>query len=637
MGRLPRPCEALLLLLGLAQHSGGESSANAVSLPFDAIDANSDGVISRLEFEQYFNEEYFNEELAARLPRRAQAECEAPEQLLPITMSMPVIVLLVSFSGLFSGLTLGLMGLDLNGLEIVAKGGDEKLAKCAKKIIPVRAKGNQLLCTLLLGNVAVNSALAILTAEIASGALGFVVSTALIVIFGEILPQAACSRYALQVGARTVCIVKVLICLFYILTKPMSLMLDYMLGQEVGTTYSPTMLTEMLKQQVKLGAFDTETGQIAQQVAEGAMSFRDKEVHEVMTPLIDAYMLPAETRLGYDMIREIFETGYSRIPVYGRDKNDYRGLLVAKDLMLADPEDEMKLGDFIMIFNRKVESFFKTDHLVKVLNCFKKGGTHMGLVREAHIEDAIDPRFEICGVLTLEDVMEEILQEEIVDETDAALDGGKNPTYNLAVFNPHWKSMLERLSSEEVAAIAAHLSRVAFCPDTDLGLSLRAIEWLVSISEVRNIRGTKRGERLAILPVLEPREPDWIYHFGRETDKCTLVLQGRLGLRVGHEAFRSEAGAFSVMAKGALHGPSYAPDFGAFVLTDVRLLVITRARFEEARRLDKNKGELEGRIICLEQEALGQVTVKDAMHKKKCLLDEENLAGMSTEMKIQAL
>merc|ERR1719190_156623 len=101
-----------------------------------------------------------------------------------------------------------------------------------------------------------------------------------------------------------------------------------------------------------------------------------------MTPLEDAYMLSFETVLGYDKVREIFETGYSRVPVYGKDKNDYRGLLYTKDLMLADPEDEMKLGDFISIFGRKVETFFQDDKLVKVLNAFKKGGTHMGLVRE---------------------------------------------------------------------------------------------------------------------------------------------------------------------------------------------------------------------------------------------------------------
>ena len=82
-----------------------------------------------------------------------------------------IIVLLVALSGLFSGLTLGLMGLDKVGLEIIMGASRERLAggeeaaeaakrdaAYAKKIYPVRQSGNLLLCTLLIGNVMVNAA-----------------------------------------------------------------------------------------------------------------------------------------------------------------------------------------------------------------------------------------------------------------------------------------------------------------------------------------------------------------------------------------------------------------------------------------------------------------------------------------------
>ena len=65
---------------------------------------------------------------------------------------------LLVLSGLFSGLTLGLMSLDMVSLEILAEGGEEQEREFAKKILPVRAKGNLLLCTLLLGNTMVNGA-----------------------------------------------------------------------------------------------------------------------------------------------------------------------------------------------------------------------------------------------------------------------------------------------------------------------------------------------------------------------------------------------------------------------------------------------------------------------------------------------
>lgn len=545
-------------------------------------------------------------------------DCEEKHHkaMLPMVYSVPITVVLVMLSGLFSGLTLGLMGLDVIGLQIVMKGDHKELARCAEQIAPVRMTGNQLLCTLLLGNTAVNSALSILMADIASGFSGFIISTGLIVLFGEILPQAACSRYALQVGAFTVPLVRILLATFYIVTKPMSVVLDWMLGREVGTVFSRTELMEMLKLQIQFGAVDEVEGAIAKQVAEGALSFRDKRASEVMTPLEDAYMLSTETRLGYDTIREIFETGFSRIPVYGRDKNDYRGLLYTKDLMLVDPEDEMKLGDFIPIFHRKVESFFQTTKLVEVLNAFKKGGTHMGLVRDVNTEVDTDPRFEVCGVLTLEDVVEEILQEEIVDETDVYVDvdnhvkvpdGRERCTFNLGVFNPIWRNRGEMLSREEVGAIATHLLRVAFFEGSGLELGFAAVEWLVRSAPVRN------QSRVALAGVEVPDPLDMLYKAGEVSDFCTLVLQGRVAVRAGRESFRAEAGSFAVLAADALRpGSRYVPDFSAFMLTSTtRYLTISRAKFMEARELNRDPAALSHSLSTIAAEIAGETMRKD--------------------------
>eukprot|EP00957_Ditylum_brightwellii_P052804 4003415-Ditylum_brightwellii.AAC.1 len=74
--------------------------------------------------------------------------------LIPVPVQFIIIIILVLFSGLFSGLTLGLMGLDKTGLEIVMEGDDPIAARSARRIYPVRSNGNLLLCTLLLGNVA---------------------------------------------------------------------------------------------------------------------------------------------------------------------------------------------------------------------------------------------------------------------------------------------------------------------------------------------------------------------------------------------------------------------------------------------------------------------------------------------------
>lgn len=140
----------------------------------------------------------------------------SPFSGLPQWLSIILIVILISMSALFSGLTLGLMGLDRTGLEIVMESDDAINAKYAKRIYPLRKNGNLLLCTLLLGNTSVNALLSILMAvrvyrmsfvqrwligfsmfaklsfvllipqEFTGGTVGFVASTLLILIFGEI-------------------------------------------------------------------------------------------------------------------------------------------------------------------------------------------------------------------------------------------------------------------------------------------------------------------------------------------------------------------------------------------------------------------------------------------------------------------
>ena len=109
------------------------------------------------------------------------------------TINYIFMVILAMLSGTFSGLNLGLLGLDVKNLELLTKGPfntveEETDARYALAILPLRRRGNLLLCTILLGNVTVNSALSILISDLTSGLMGLVVSTAIIVIFGEIVP-----------------------------------------------------------------------------------------------------------------------------------------------------------------------------------------------------------------------------------------------------------------------------------------------------------------------------------------------------------------------------------------------------------------------------------------------------------------
>src|SRR3989338_4425765 len=115
-----------------------------------------------------------------------------------IILKYIAIVFLLFLSALFSGLSLGLMSLDPFSLRRKAKLGN----LAAKKIYPLRKRGNQLLCTLLIGNIAVNSTIAVLLSSLTTGVIAGFMATGLIVIFGEIVPQAIFARHALQFGAK---------------------------------------------------------------------------------------------------------------------------------------------------------------------------------------------------------------------------------------------------------------------------------------------------------------------------------------------------------------------------------------------------------------------------------------------------
>lgn len=142
----------------------------------------------------------------------------AKTPLVPIWASVLIIVLLLSFSGLFSGLNLGLMSLDKNDLQVIARCGTEIEKRYARIIEPVRKRGNYLLCSILLGNVFVNNTLTLFMEDLTSGIVSAIASTLAIVIFGEIVPQAACSRHGLAVGAKTITFTYV----FMFLTFPLS-------------------------------------------------------------------------------------------------------------------------------------------------------------------------------------------------------------------------------------------------------------------------------------------------------------------------------------------------------------------------------------------------------------------------------
>jgi hypothetical protein len=235
-----------------------------------------------------------------------------PFAFLPVAAQYVLMIFLICMSAMFAGLTLGVMGLDKTGLEIVMHSDDATSAEYARKIYPLRATGNLLLCTLLLGNTSANALFSILIADKTGGIIGFITSTFLILIFAEIVPQSICTRYALYIGSRAVPLVRVIMVIMYPIAKPIAFCLDCALGEEIATTYSGSELLKFLQIHVEQNIIDRDTAN----TMGGALKYKDVAVREVMTPLANVFMLKADEVLNFETIAKIFKTGYSRIPVF---------------------------------------------------------------------------------------------------------------------------------------------------------------------------------------------------------------------------------------------------------------------------------------------------------------------------------
>ena len=312
-------------------------------------------------------------------------------------------ITLLILSGLFSGLTLGLMSLDPFELKRKIRLGD----KNAERIYPLRKNGNLLLCNLLLGNVAVNSALAVFLGSLTSGLVASILATTLIVIFGEIIPQSIFSKHALAFGARTAFLVDILTVLLYPVTKPLSMLLDSWLGGELPTRYSKRELHMILREQKEL---KSDIDHLEFKILEGGLLFSDRTVTDVMTPRKKVFYIKEDDTLTKKKLEEIHKSGHSRVPVYKETKDTIVGLLYTKDLSTITPSKKILVKD---VMKHRVHHIQEDDTLDKVLLAFKKKRTHLFLVYD---------QFKLCtGIVTLEDVLEEIVGE-IVDEHDLVVD-----------------------------------------------------------------------------------------------------------------------------------------------------------------------------------------------------------------------
>ncbi|XP_078375515.1 uncharacterized protein LOC144658892 isoform X2 [Oculina patagonica] len=328
-----------------------------------------------------------------------------------------VYVGLVLFAGLMSGLTMGLLSLDILSLKVLQRGGKPEEKKHASKILPLVEKHHLLLVTLLLANAAAVESMPIFMDRISSPVIAICVSVTAVLFFGEVVPQALCTRYGLAIGSTLAPFVKVLMVLLFVIAWPISKLLDCLLGHEHSTFFRRAELQELVDlHRETTDANEDPLREDEVMIIQGALEMRNKTVQDKYTPLDSVFMLEANGKLDRDTMREISRKGHSRVPVYEGEKGNIVGLLFVKSLIMLDPERNTPIKDIY-----KAGSFLKsstTEPLFELLDKFQTGKSHLCVVYKTQIDEGNQVRSRVVGIITLEDVLELLIQEEIWDEAD---------------------------------------------------------------------------------------------------------------------------------------------------------------------------------------------------------------------------
>ncbi len=334
------------------------------------------------------------------------------ENLFPIWIKVIIYIILVCFNSIFNGLNLGLMALSVEELCLLVKTSEsEKERKYAKNILPLRRKRNYLLCSILLSVTLTGSVSTLILDSMVEGFFAGIISTITLVIFGEILPQSICSKYSLPIGSYTRKFTYFFIYITSIVSYPLSKIVDYLLGDEIPTKYSRDSIKELIKKSKGLEEKQCK-------IINGVLDLKGNTVANRMINLDNVFMLQEETNLTFETMVQIYNSGYSRIPVYSRSREDLIGWFHIKDLTLIDPDDEIKVSTLLSYFKHHISYCYINDSLFDMLMEFRNGSTHMAFVLEMIQNTNQDPYDRCVGIITLHDVLEALIQHNIYDESE---------------------------------------------------------------------------------------------------------------------------------------------------------------------------------------------------------------------------
>ena len=387
-------------------------------------------------------------------------------------------------SAVFAGLTLGVMCADTFTLEIIAESGPSPDCTYAATVLPLRKQGHKTLCTLIISNMLCNVLIvqefsdvfdvveAIKTRgssthvvdDSGSAVYKFIVSSFVIVIFAEILPMSICrSKYSLRVAAAGSIFVKVAMFLTYPLSASLGWFLDKVVGsEETGLLYDKKELRKlMVVHYDREGGDDTHMAKSELNLLLAAMDFHERKVSDIMTRIEETTYVKSTDLITPDFVERLWMSGRSRVPVEYAP-GEFESILVVKDLMTVNASNEFTPLTVAQVAKAKDRLFAMVCEgttLPSLLKFFLEAQTHMAMVFEevsnhsganppAFVTDfesthrpiaqqrtfgAVPPK--VVGIVTMEDVVEELISSEIYDEYDR-YDPAENETSYAAVAVP---------------------------------------------------------------------------------------------------------------------------------------------------------------------------------------------------------
>ena len=323
--------------------------------------------------------------------------------------ALVALVLLLISSALISGAEVAFFSLSQTDLNTAAESKSNK----QKTVVKLLENPQKLLATILISNNFINILIVLIFAyigeilfsgihsEILKFLIEVVLVTFLILLFGEVLPKVYASRNSLKFASFMAFPIKIINSLLTIISSPLLSLTNYIetrLGKKTSS-----LSVEKLSQALEITSAEATTKD-EQKILEGIVSFGNTETAQIMTPRIDIFALSIDEPFK-DVLTKIAEKGYSRNPVYSEKVDNIVGVLYAKDLIPHLNKKDYKwqnlLRDPYFVPENK-----KLDDLLKE---FQEKKNHLAVV--------VDEYGGTSGIITLEDVIEEIVGD-ISDEYD---------------------------------------------------------------------------------------------------------------------------------------------------------------------------------------------------------------------------